>query len=195
MTTRQLPGRTGVLDAAADLFLGHGYAGTTVRDIAEAAGMKAGSIYYHFDSKDEILTAILDVGMSIIDDALTEAMTLLDDEAPATVRLHAAVTAHLEALFEHGPYTAAHVRLYHDSPPDVRAAGRPARDAYERRWAGLLEAAQRAGHVAADVDLTILRLSLFGAMNGALAWYRPDGERSLDEVAITITHMCTGGAA
>ncbi len=194
MRTRQLPGRTGVLDAAADLFLERGYAGTTVRDIADAAGMKAGSIYYHFDSKDEILTAILDAGMTIIDEAMTEALALADDEASTTDRLHAAVTAHLEALFEHGPYTAAHVRLYHDSPGDVRVAARPARDAYEQRWAELLEAAQQAGVVEPDVDLTILRLSLFGAMNGALAWYRPDGERSLDEVATTITHMCTGGA-
>ena len=43
-------GRTGILDAAALLFGRQGYGAVSLRMIAEAAGIKAGSIYYHFAS-------------------------------------------------------------------------------------------------------------------------------------------------
>ena len=45
-----------VLDAAARIFRDYGYAGATMRVIAEQAGLKAGSLYYHYTSKDELIT-------------------------------------------------------------------------------------------------------------------------------------------
>ncbi|MFB9484983.1 TetR/AcrR family transcriptional regulator, partial [Streptomyces filamentosus] len=56
--------RRELLDTAAEVFAAQGYDATTVRRIADAAGLLAGSLYYHFDSKesmlDEILRAFLD---------------------------------------------------------------------------------------------------------------------------------------
>ena len=49
--------RQRILDAAAHTFLEKGYAATRLSDIATAAGMQAGSIYYHFDSKEQIMAA------------------------------------------------------------------------------------------------------------------------------------------
>ena len=46
--------RERILLEAARLFRHHGYAATTLREVADASGIKAGSIYYHFGSKDEI---------------------------------------------------------------------------------------------------------------------------------------------
>ena len=57
-TPRSPVGRKGVLDVAARLFRDRGYGSVSLRKIAEAAGIKAGSIYYHFGSKDEIVVAI-----------------------------------------------------------------------------------------------------------------------------------------
>jgi DNA-binding transcriptional regulator YbjK len=48
-----------LLQIAADLFAEHGYAATTVRDIAEVAGMRSGSLYHHFDSKESMIDEIL----------------------------------------------------------------------------------------------------------------------------------------
>ena len=48
-----------ILRVAAQLFRQQGYSATTLRQIADKAGMKAGSIYYHFDSKTAILDEIL----------------------------------------------------------------------------------------------------------------------------------------
>ena len=51
--------RAEVLAAAAELFASRGYVATTVREVAEAAGMLGGSLYYHFDSKESMIDEIL----------------------------------------------------------------------------------------------------------------------------------------
>ena len=48
-----------ILDAAREEFARRGFDATTMRDIADAAGMKAGSLYRHFPSKDQLLATIL----------------------------------------------------------------------------------------------------------------------------------------
>ena len=55
-----------LLDEGAHLFLTAGYAETTMREIAAAAGMKAGSIYHHFTSKEEMLELILIQGIDVM---------------------------------------------------------------------------------------------------------------------------------
>ncbi|OUR86920.1 TetR family transcriptional regulator, partial [Cycloclasticus sp. 44_32_T64] len=58
--------REKILDAAASLFSQQGYNGTALRDIASALDMKAGSLYYHFDSKEQLVLEILKIGLENI---------------------------------------------------------------------------------------------------------------------------------
>jgi AcrR family transcriptional regulator len=51
--------RQAVLEAAYDLFLGQGYSATSMRQIAEKAGIALGGIYNHFASKDEIFQELV----------------------------------------------------------------------------------------------------------------------------------------
>jgi AcrR family transcriptional regulator len=51
--------RRRILDAATELFNQRGYAGTSIRDIAERLGMTKGALYYHFASKDDLLQAMV----------------------------------------------------------------------------------------------------------------------------------------
>ena len=115
MSSRSLPGRDGILDAAARRFLEAGYAETSVRDIAADVGVK-----------DELLATILDEGIERITATVQAALAGAEGADPAE-RLRVAMTAHLAALFEHGPYTAAHVGVFPSAPDTVRAAGLPAR--------------------------------------------------------------------
>src|SRR5689334_6689237 len=52
--------RTQILDAALKLFSHRGYGATSVRDIAEAAGLSKGNVYHHFPDKESIFRALLD---------------------------------------------------------------------------------------------------------------------------------------
>jgi TetR/AcrR family transcriptional regulator, acrAB operon repressor len=56
-----------VLDAALDLFSRHGYGATSVRDIAEAAGISTGNVYHHFPDKEAIFKTLLDELLTITD--------------------------------------------------------------------------------------------------------------------------------
>jgi len=53
--------RTHILDAALKLFSHRGYGATSVRDIAEAAGVSKGNVYHHFADKEAIFRELLDV--------------------------------------------------------------------------------------------------------------------------------------
>ncbi len=57
----QLPNRRDeLLGIAATLFAERGFRNTTVRDIADAAGILSGSLYHHFDSKEAMVDELLD---------------------------------------------------------------------------------------------------------------------------------------
>jgi len=59
--------RERVLLEAARPFRNHGPAATTLREVADASGIKAGSIYYHFESKEQILGEVMDKGMEVVE--------------------------------------------------------------------------------------------------------------------------------
>ncbi|HEY2669578.1 MAG TPA: helix-turn-helix domain-containing protein, partial [Rugosimonospora sp.] len=65
--------RQRIIDAARDLFVERGYAGTSVRDISERLGMTKGSMYYHFASKDELLHALVSPLVDEVDAFIADA--------------------------------------------------------------------------------------------------------------------------
>ena len=184
-------GRTRITDAAAELFLHDGYAQTSLREIAAAAGIKAGSIYYHFDSKEALLVEILERGLTVMEDAFDRAAAATTGSAGA-MRVRAHVEAHLSALFEHGPYTTNHVSAFRIAPRSVKETVIPARDRYEQKWVALFEELRHTGEMAGDVPPGLGRLALFGAMNFAVEWFDP-ARGNLDELADVITRQFWSG--
>ena len=120
--------RQRILDVTAALVLEHGVAGVAQRQIAEQVGIKAASLYHHFASKNEIVEAVFRQGIDVMERAWDDAVAL---GATGRGRLAVHVRAHLSALFENGPYTAAHVTAFRTAPVEVREAVVPMRDAYE----------------------------------------------------------------
>lgn len=165
--------RDRILREAARLFRDQGYAAVSLRGLAAAAGMKAGSLYYHFGSKEEIVAEILDAGILAVDAAVRAALGDLPADAPAARRLRAAIRAHLFALLEHSDFTSANVRIFGQVPEAVQVANRPARRRYEALWDGLLADLQARGELRPDADLHAFRLLLIGALNATLEWFDP----------------------
>ncbi len=182
----ELTGRRRVLDAAAGLFVAQGYAGTTLRQIAAEAGIKAGSIYHHFDSKEVLFVSVLDDGIAVMIQAFDTAAGALATADTVADHLLAHVRAHLGAVFENGPYTTAHVTSFFSAPPDVRAQVVPGRDSYEQQWTDLFE---RLFPAANTKDLRLHRLILFGAMNATADWFDPAGDVSIEQLASTISRQ------
>lgn len=171
--TRVEVGRTGILNAAATLFRQHGYGTVSLRAIAQAAGIKAGSIYYHFASKDEIVIEILNAGILAVHAEVRAAVDTLPAGAPADTVIRAALRGHLRALLEHGDYTSANVRIFGQVPPAVRDANLSARRAYEKYLDDLLSDLQASGAIRSNINIRRFRLMLIGALNATLEWFDP----------------------
>jgi len=165
--------REQVLDAAARRIREQGYDATTVRDIAHDVGMQAGSIYYHFPSKADLLVATYERGLSRMKAAVDVALAR---EGDPWRRLEAACAAHLEVLLEGGDDAQVVIRERPRVNSEMRERLVTLRDGYELRFRELLEALP----LPADMNRHMLRLLLLGAVNYAQVWYRPGGRTPAD---------------
>ncbi len=160
--------RRALLQGAARLFRRKGFAATSTRDIAAAAGMQSGSPFYHFASKQALLFAVMEEGMR---SALErQARALLAAPAEPAGRLHLLVRNHFEVLLGVGSDFIP-VMLYERRSLSARqrAAVAAMQDAYEADWIPVLEALHAAGRLRGDVKLA--RLLVFGALNWSVQWY------------------------
>jgi AcrR family transcriptional regulator len=185
--------RTAILEAAARLFRDRGYAATTLREIGQAAGLKAGSIYYHFGSKDEILNEVLDLGISVIHEAVGKAVAALPPATPIVDVIATAIRTHLAVLLQYGDFTSANIRIYGQVPAAAKQHNLPVRQAYADYWTKLLARARREGVVRRDIDLKMLRLLLVGSMNWTVEWYRPE-RGAVEGIARSVQKLFFEGA-
>lgn len=167
-------GRARILDAAARLFREHGYAAVSLRAIAAEAGMQGGSLYHHFRGKEDIVSAVLDLGILRVHEAVEAALAGLPAEASLADAIHAAVAAHLDALLSHSDHTSANVRIFGQVPSRVREGNKAVRRAYEALWSDLLDRAVADGILRPGLDRRLARRALIGALNATLEWFDPD---------------------
>jgi len=174
--------RRQILDAAAHLLKHRGYDATTTRAIAAAVGIKGGSIYHHFPSKDAIVGEVVNEGVRVVFDAVVAALAALPARSSPRRRLETAIRAHLLSSLEHSDYTSACIRTFAFLPEAVRRECRAERRRYEKLWQDLVDQLCDARLVASNVSPDSLRLLLLGAVNWAGEWYRP-GRMGIDEIA------------
>jgi AcrR family transcriptional regulator len=185
----ELETRGRILAAAASWFADHGYAATSIRDIAREVGVTVGAIYAHFASKDRLLAAVYEEGVRRIGEAVDAAIQSAEEPWE---RLEAACAAHLKALLDNTSFARVVVRVI---PADVPEAARDLerlRNGYEARFRALIGALD----LAPGIDRTLLRLQLLGALNTTLAWYKRGGiRRAPREIAKHfVAALCDGVA-
>jgi TetR/AcrR family transcriptional regulator, cholesterol catabolism regulator len=165
--------RQQILDVAAKLFRARGYTDTSLRDIGQHAGMKAGSLYYHFASKEQLAAEVLRIGVQKVHRAVVRAVDALGATADARARLAAAMAAHLETLLDEGDYTSAHIRCFPYVPQTLRIELSTARREYEAVWRSLLDDVAESDALPSGMDKAAARLAILGALNWSLEWYDP----------------------
>jgi AcrR family transcriptional regulator len=121
--------RTDILAAAKKVFARKGYHATTIADIAKAAKLSYGSIYWYFDSKDALFHALMEAEGQALRDHVTEAM----DSTPARGSPDAPLRAAVRTTFEFFESDRALVKLLFR---DSYALG----DRFEKHLFGIFEA-------------------------------------------------------
>ncbi len=180
---RSAASRAQILASAAKLFREQGYVATTLRQIATEAGIQAGSIYYHFASKDDILIEVLDAGIASVFNAVRARVANLPPTATHRERIRAAVLGHLLGLLRHGDFSSASIRTYGQISVALKKRHRPIREDYARLWDEMIENAQKAGEIRADIPAKTMRLYLLGSLNWTVEWFNPrrGGVQALSE--------------
>jgi AcrR family transcriptional regulator len=166
---RQDNRRAQLLDAAAALFAERGFHATSMRDIAKAVDMLSGSIYYHFESKEDMLLAVYTEAAARVAEQVDQAIAR---ESDPWRRLEAASAAHLEMLIKFRDYTRVMIRTLPQEVGEIGTRLRDIRRDYESRFRRLIDDLP----LPADVDRHYLRLLLFGALNWSQVWYNPGGD-------------------
>lgn len=181
-TKKSAVSRSQILDAAALLFRDQGYAATTLRQIAKAAQMKAGSIYYHFSSKDEILDEVLDIGETAVLDSVRQGLDALPPNANHRTQIECAIKGHLEALLAKSVYSSANIRMFGQLPEHIKRRHRKRRAEYATLWDDLFARARKAGEIRSTLSVVPLRMFVLGALNWTVEWIDAD-KHSIDAIA------------
>ena len=164
--------REDILSAAARLFRHEGYYATTMRDIAEKTGIEAGSIYYHFGSKEMILNEVLDIGVRDLYRRISEIVLAAKDN-PENFRKSFAllIETHLTYLLTDSDFTSANIRNYPMLSDETRAPHRELRAAYAQVWSDFLRDAKASGFLRKDISISAIRQFVLSAMNWTVEWY------------------------
>lgn len=164
-----------ILRAAAHLFLTHGYGQSTVRDLARAVGILSGSIFHHFDSKEEILESVMSEVSAYATARMQEVAAA---HASPRARVRALIRCELESIHgQSGEAMALLVVEWRSLGAAARARVLVLRDRYEAVWLAALRAARRE---LAPIDPFILRRLLYGMTTATANWYRPHGPMSIE---------------
>jgi AcrR family transcriptional regulator len=171
--------RAELIEKSAQLFRTKGYDNTTVRDIAAAAGIQAGSWFYHFKTKQDILAAIMEQGMAR---SLAEIEAIASQTLPPREMLRRLVEVHLHTLLAPDHHFIA-VLLYEwrslDEPARARIVA--LKDRYEAVWDRAIAALHHSGDWAMPSQFD--RLLIFGALNWTVQWYKPGNGADVKELA------------
>ncbi len=169
-----------IIIEAARLFREKGYLATSIRDISEALEITSAALYYHFKNKEEILLAIMNVGLDGLMTAVTQAISR---EKSIWERIRAALEVHLEISLTYQDFAFVLLKDLRHLSPEWQGSIIAKRDAYDNLWDKMLLEGREAGIFRENVDLELLRLMTFGAVNLVISWYKPSGVYQPKEIA------------
>ena len=167
-----------ILAGARVAFEEHGYHGTTVRDIAQRAGVTVPGLYYHYESKQAMLIALLMGSMQALLDRCQTALAKAGDDPRS--RLAALVECVVEFMARHA--SQGLTSELRSLEPENRARYVALRDELEQLTRGIITAGNAAGmfHVEFPLETTRAVLTMCDAVG---RWYRPGGRLSPGTVA------------
>lgn len=175
-TTLVLPGdeptAAALVAAAVEVMAVHGYHGTSVRDIAAAAGTSPALLYHHFSSKHGLLAMMLDRGLDVLIAATEQALDLAGED-PAD-RLRAIVGAHVGVHLESQRESLLGNSELRSLEPGALAVVVAKRDVQQRIFDRVVRDGARRGVFATAYPEDAAHV-VTAACTAVAAWYRPGG--------------------
>lgn len=191
MTDRKKSRQEEVYATAAKLFATRGYHATRMQDIADELRMLKGSLYYYFDSKEDLIVKITS---GRIEELYAAIQAIVNTGYPPTQKLTLAIDEHLRFFQDNVHIYTIFVREQLANINDGTANSADLMNKkYQNLFRQILQEGIDAGEFAADLDTQIVMRAILGMCNYTWSWYDPDGRIPVRELARMFTQMVLGG--
>jgi AcrR family transcriptional regulator len=169
-----------LLAIAADLFADRGYVATTVRDIADEAGILSGSLYHHFDSKESMIDEILS---TFIDQTLASYESVIAEGKGPKETFEGLVRTSLESMVE----SRSAILIYQNEARFLAAQPRfsyltGAHRKFEKIWTDVLKKGVKSGEFRDSIDPKLVYRLVRDTVWTAPRWFRPGGSLKPDKI-------------
>jgi TetR/AcrR family transcriptional regulator, cholesterol catabolism regulator len=183
--------RERILASAAALFARKGVSATTVREIADEAGILSGSLYHHFESKEAMVDEIV---TSYLEDLRSRYKRGLDGESHPRTRLHDLIVASLEVVEAH-PHATEIYQNDVNYLTQIERFGylRTAGKEVQQTWLSVIEAGIAEGVIRDDLDPKILYRLMRDAVWLSVRWFKPTAAYPITRLAEDCTSLFLDG--
>ena len=168
-----------IIEAAAELFAEKGFRATTVRDIADVAGVLSGSLYAHIQTKEDLY---LEIVRRAANDFTRAVKPIVEGGDSPEIKLENMIAAHLGVIEESRAWARVYLDDDNQLSQSTREEARRLRRDYERLWDTVLDQGMGSGLFRVK-DESLSRLFILSALNGVIRWYRPEGRLSPQDIA------------
>ncbi|UTH12796.1 TetR/AcrR family transcriptional regulator [Macrococcus equipercicus] len=169
-----------LIQSALILFEENGFKNTTVNSIVIHSGSSKGGFYHHFKSKDELLYRIHESFINHVNRLVDE---LEQKDLPPAEKLDYILT-HFIFVYDH---YKAHITVFNDENKYLADEYKTEIVASRRKFKSAIETiiieGQAADVFTKDIHPTVITMSILGMVNWMYTWYKPDGRKSLEDIA------------
>lgn len=171
--------RSDVREAAVALFAEQGYRATGVREIADALGIGATSIYSHIKSKSELLHEIL---IDTLDAILVVQQDAIASSPDVVEQLRRAAESQVRFLVEHSQEAVITIRDFRWAEGEALTAIHERRRQYRKVFEDLLIEGAKQGRMSVS-NAKITAFAIIEMAEGVPRWFRPGGDASINQLA------------
>lgn len=176
--------REAIIEAAAHILAREGYEGTSLEEVALAAGVVRATVYYHFASKEALYEAVILAAGTTGVRHVTEAVEGGGSDREVFLRFLAGNIA--ETLDPASRYIYQYELVRTD--PETRRRVRASQRAYVEAVADIIRQGQEAGEFLAG-DPKVLAYLVIGAVGSLTRWFRQDGAVSTDDIREIVARL------
>src|SRR6478752_8957420 len=183
--------RDELLELAAAMFAERGLRATTVRDIADSAGILSGSLYHHFSSKEEMVDELL---RGFLDWLFSRYQEIVATEPNPLDRVKGLFMTSFEAIEDRH----AQVVIYQDEAKRLSALPQfafvDARNREQRKmWVDVLKQGVAEGCFRPDLDVDLVYRFIRDTTWVSVRWYQPGGPLTAEQVGRQYLAIVLGG--
>lgn len=183
--------RQDIVNQAATLMRSLGYAGLSLKTLANKMEVTEPALYYYFNSKEDLLYAILN---QTVEETLASTEELVRQQTPAVVKLQHLLLSFARLIVDRLPmFTTYFQDKGYLSKERVEEISKSERH-FVQLIIDVIEQGKKSGECRLEQDSLIVAFAMIGAVAWAYKWYSPEGRLSPEQLCQQVVQVCLEGS-